>query len=247
MDSRVRSYLAELIGAFLLVYVGAGTVCAYHLERPLRLEVVGVALAEGFILAILLSATTLISEGCCNPAVTLALYVFKRFDGLRTLQLIAVQLMGAVLGGLAVGLTFDQGVLTAARYGTPHLGDALLSTERTITLAGCITGVCLEALFTAVLTLAVYVSLIDARGPRLGGVLVGMAQSVAVLFGFQLTGGAANPARWFGPLVWQATLPQGIRWGDNMVYWAGPILGAVLGAVVYAMVIGLPRAREQPR
>jgi glycerol uptake facilitator-like aquaporin len=246
MDNRFRSYLAELIGAFLVVYVGAGVVCAFHLPDPWRPDVTGVALGEGLILAVVLSATTLVSEGCCNPAVTLTLYVFKRFERGHTLLLIVVQLIGAVLGGLALRLTFGDRVLIDARLGTPHLGAALLDHGRT-TLSGCVAGVCLEAVFTAVLTLAVFVSLLDKRGPKLGGVLIGMAQVVAVLFGFYLTGGAANPARWFGTVIWQATVEPSIRWDDHMVYWAGPILGAMAAGLVYTTVIGLPKTATTER
>jgi aquaporin Z len=247
MDSRLRSYLAELIGSFLLVYVGAGTVCAFHLPSPWRLEVTGIALAEGFVLAVLLSATSLVSLGCCNPAVTLTLYIFKRFDRAQTFFLIVAQLLGAVLGGLAVRLTFATQVLVDARGGTPHLGASLLA-DNAVTLGGRVAGVCLEALFAALLTLAVFVSLIDKRGPQVGGVLVGMAQAVAILFGFYLTGGAANPARWFGTVVWEATLPKGINWDDNMVYWAGPVAGSLIAGLIYAAVIGPPqKATERPR
>ncbi len=65
-----------------------------------------------------------------------------------------------------------------------------------------------------------------------------------ILFGFYLTGGAANPARWFGPLVWQATLSTGIQLGDHMVYWAGPIAGALIGALIYSAIFGMPQRRS---
>ncbi len=181
MDRNLRSYLAEMVGTFLLVYVGAGTVCAFYLpvSSSLHPEVTGIALAEGFVLAILLTATTLISDGCCNPAITLMLYVFKRYELSQTLLLILVQLIGAVLAGLCVLLTFAEPVLIAARLGTPHLTEALMTAtdgRPTLGLASLASGVVLEAFFTAVVTLAILVSLVDQRGPRVGGMLVGMAQ-----------------------------------------------------------------------
>src|SRR5262245_14978627 len=102
MDKALRAYLAELAGTFALVFLCALTVVATHLplgaNQP-RVGLVGVAVAQGCVLAVLLSATTLVSEGCLNPAVTLALWVTKRFAGRQTLALIAVQLMGAVAAG----------------------------------------------------------------------------------------------------------------------------------------------------
>jgi aquaporin Z len=241
MDTKLRAYLAEFLGTFVLVYLGAGTVCAFYLPEGYRVEVTGVALAVGAVLAVMLSTTYLVSGGCLNPAITLLLYVYKRYDRGQMFLLIVVQLIGAVLGGLAVRLTFSDGVLTAARMGTPHLTGALLGPEHTLTLGGRFTGVCLEIFFTALLTVAVFVSLIDKRGPRVGGMLVGLAQAAAIVFGFYLTGGAANPARWFGPVVWEATLPpHGPVWDDHMVYWAGPFVGALVGALLYSAVIGPP-------
>ena len=57
-------------------------------------------------------------------------------------------------------------------------------------------------------------------------------------FGFYLTGGSANPARWLGPWVWETLLPKGMRWDDHMVYWAGPALGSMAGAVVMRALVG---------
>jgi MIP family channel proteins len=247
MDTRLRAYLAEFLGTFVLVYFGAGVICAFYLpSNPLRVEVTGIALAEGFALAVLLSTTYLVSGGCLNPAIALMLYVYRRYDRTQLIFLIAVQLLGAVVAGLALRLTFTDAVLVPARFGTPHLMPSLL-VEGSVALSSRFTGVCLEILFTALLTVAVFVSLVDRRGPQVGGVLVGMTQAAIILFGYYLTGGAANPARWFGPLVWQATLPGGIRWDDHMVYWAGPILGALVGALLYSAIIGPPEQGKERR
>jgi glycerol uptake facilitator-like aquaporin len=113
-----------------------------------------------------------------------------------------------------------------------------------VTAAALLTGGALEALFTALLTFAVFATLLDTRGPKVGGLGAGMAQAAIVAFGFWLTGGCANPARWFGPAVWEPTLPE--VWGqhrlaDHAVYWAGPVVGALAGGWLYATFI-LPSA-----
>src|SRR5260370_19662966 len=112
MDKVLRAYLAELIGTFVLVFLCAVTVCAAHLPLPEgqpRVGLVGLAVAQGCVLAALLSATTLVSEGCLNPAITLTLWATHPFEGRQTPALIAVQLMGAVAGGaLAVALVTDD-------------------------------------------------------------------------------------------------------------------------------------------
>jgi glycerol uptake facilitator-like aquaporin len=74
-----------------------------------------------------------------------------------------------------------------------------------------------------------------------------MAQIAIVLFGFHLTGGCANPARWFGSAIWQLSLSSGpatVRpMADHLVYWVGPIVGALAGGVFYTAVILPPEKR----
>src|SRR5262249_37589147 len=126
MDKALRACLAELFGTFCLVFLCAATVCAAHLGGWPPLGLVGIALAQGCVVAALLSATTLASEGCLNPAVTLALWVTKRFEGRQTLALLAVQLIGAVAAGGLVLAVFSERlvgerVLADSFVGTPHL------------------------------------------------------------------------------------------------------------------------------
>jgi MIP family channel proteins len=249
MDSTLRSYLAELLGTFVLVFVGAGTVCAYYLTTAPPLDVTSFALAEGFTLAVLITAVWPLSPGCFNPAITLMLYVFKRLELRRMLTLIVMQLLGAVLAGLALRLTFSTDVLKEAHFGAPYLKTFLTESGKELHVGpgSLISGVGIEMLLTALVTVAVFATLLDPRGPRMGGVAVGLAQAAAVLFGFRLTGGAANPARWFGPVVWELTVP-GLTHplADHAVYWAGPILGALLGGFAYGALI-LPADRTSPQ
>lgn len=251
MDEKLRGYLAELIGTFVFVFFAAGAICAYYV--PLggyRPEVAGVAMAEGFTLAVLLTATLPVSPGCFNPALTLMLWVFKRLDGKRTLGLVVAQLLGAALAGLAVRLLFAEGTLLEARLGTPFL-KGRLEEGSTVTLGMLLTGFTVEIVLTGLLTCAVFGVLFDPRCPRLGGLLPGLAQTAIVVVGFHITGGSANPARWFGPALWQMTLTSGATLqplADHAVYWAGPIVGALLGGYLYSTVILLPdKGRESRR
>lgn len=247
MDRTFRCYLAELLGAFFLVFFGAGTVCGYYLTSEPRLDVTAFALAEGLTLGVMLTVAFPVSPGCFNPAITVTLWVFKRLEGGRMLALVGVQLLGAVLGGLVLRLTFADDVLRQARMGAPHLQGFLA--EGAITMGSLLSGVGIEVLGTALVTLAVFATLLDPRGVKLGGFGVGLAQAAFILLAYRLTGGAANPARWLGPVVWQMTLPgwQALRpLADHAVYWAGPLLGALLGGYLYSALI-LPPGSERER
>lgn len=241
MDPKLRMYLAELVGTFVLVFVGAGAVCSTFLTTEPRLGVTAAALAEGCTLAVVLSATFLVSTGCLNPAITLVLWVFKRLDTVSAFVLILMQLVGASLAGLALRGLFAFDVAADSHLGAPYLR-ALQATEGAGRMESLVSGTGVELVLTFLLTLAVFASLIDRRGPRLGGLVVGLAQVAVILVGFRLTGGAANPARWFGPALWQLTLPNqsAAVLGDWPVYWFGPLLGALLGGFFYSAVIVPP-------
>jgi MIP family channel proteins len=240
MDQNLRACLAELIGSFFFVFFTAGTVCALHLTGEPRLDVMGVALASGLTLAVILTATFPVSPGCLNPAVTLTLWVFKRLEGRRVLAMMVMQLLGAALAGLALRFSFDpEKVLVPARLGTPHVTAAFRGADGSLGVAALLSGLGVEVVLTCLLTLAIFATLFDARAPKAGGLGAGLAQVAVVLFGFRLTGGSANPARWFGTVLWEMTLKgsstrSGIE--DHAVFWAGPILGALLAGLLYSTV-----------
>jgi glycerol uptake facilitator-like aquaporin len=246
MDQMLRMYLAELLGTFAVVFVGAGTICAGYVPQDGRApDVTTIALAEGFTLAVALTATFYVSAGCLNPAITLMLWVVRRLEGAQACGLILMQLLGSILAGLTLRLTFTLGVLESAGFGAPHLR-AFRTPAGDVTIGGLLSGIGIEVFLTCLVTVAVFSSLFDWRRPRVGGILVGLAQTAAVLLGFNLTGGAANPARWFGPVVWQMTLPHpaGSPLVDHTVYWVGPILGALLGGYAYTSLI-MPTDKER--
>ena len=212
MDTTYRTYLLEAVGTYLVVLVGAGTLCTTFLN-PLS-QVGGVTVT-----------CPLVGEAA------------------EALGLILAQLGGAFLAGCSVRFLFIDQVLTDARLGTPHL-KAVLATDGSLTLAALTTGFLLEALFTALVTLSVLTTILHPRRPQVGGLIVGLTQVAVILFGFHLTGGAANPARWFGPALWQWSV-SGIEapLAQHAVYWAGPAVGAMLDPVVYSRWIAGPESR----
>jgi glycerol uptake facilitator-like aquaporin len=253
MDLKLRMYLVELAGTFVLVLVGAGTVCAEWLNTPQggTIDVTGAALAEGFALAVALTVTFPVSPGCLNPAITLMQWVFRKLSNRQAAALIGMQLLGAALAGMVLQLTFSETVLRDAHFGAPYLKPPDWETSAGhATVGSLISGTGLETFFAFVVTLAVYASLFDPRGPRVGGILVGLAQVAVILLGFRLTGGSANPARWLGPTLWQATLSSaghGPRLSDTLIYAGGPILGALAAGFLYETLIQPPEKLREHR
>ena len=104
--------------------------------------------------------------------------------------------------------------------GTPALGEG----------TDVMQGIVIEAVLTMVLVVAVFGTAIDPRGPKIGGLAIGLAVAADIFMGGPLTGAAMNPARWFGPAVASGT------YDDWYVWWIGPLVGAAIIALVYRFV-----------
>jgi glycerol uptake facilitator-like aquaporin len=248
MDKQLRSYVRELFGTFVLVFFGAMAVCVDQLNGQTgqaTLGPVGIALAQGLGLAVGLALVVPHETGYLNPAVTLALWVYKRLEGKQAALLIASQFLGAALAGAVVRLGFagNDLVLGAARVGTPHVNLRAWDLK-TMTVAALPGSLAVEMCLTFILTMVIFATLIDPRAPKLLGpagrwlspLWVGLCGAAASLCGSGVTGAALNPARWFGTVIWEPTvdvLRGQAPFADNMVYWAGPIVGALVAGGLY--------------
>lgn len=253
MKPWMRTGLLEALGTFALVFFAAAAVCINTMTTPdgqridhspqtaVQPGLIGVALAQGLILALLLELTAAAPGGYFNPAITIVLWVFNRLATRPMLGLIICQLAGALLAGGALLLIFSPDVARSARLGTPHLNAVanLESADR----GAQVTGAGVELILTFFLVLAIFWAGKDHKpertsGPRSvhhGPALAGGTLIACVLVGFPLTGAAMNPARYLGSAAWEATLarPPGASgsFADMFVYVAGPILGALAAAV----------------
>ena len=124
----------------------------------------------------------------------------------------AAQLAGAVLAALLVGGMFGAGPVAA---GTPDLAEGVSFG----------TGTVLEVAATFFLVLVIFGTAVDQRAPRsIFPVAIGLTVALDIMAIGPITGAAMNPARVFGP-----ALASG-HWQNHLLYWVGPLVGAVLGA-----------------
>ena len=216
----LRAYVAEFLGTFGLIFIGAGSVCTDAISSG-GIGLVGVALAHGLVLALMISALMRFSGGHFNPAVSIALWLSKKFP-LKDLPFyIIFQLLGGVVGALFLTWIFPMDVWREVNLGTPGLGPDI----------GFGSGVFVELLITFFLVLMVFGTAADPKGPRqLAGLAIGLTLAFDILFAGPLTGGAANPARAFGP-----ALVSGY-WEGHLVYWIGPILGGIIAGMTYQFI-----------
>jgi len=219
---RLSSVLvAEAIGTFLFFFVGAGAVVLGAHSGEGGGGLVGVALAHGLALAVLVSALGPVSGGHFNPAVTFGVWITRRIESVRAALYVVAQLVGAVAAGLALRAVFNEASWGPVALGTPKVDPAI----------GVTAAIIVEAILTVLLMLAVLGTAIDRRAPKIGGLAIGLAVAADILMGGPLTGAAMNPARWFGPAVASGTFT------DWYVWWIGPLLGAAVAALIYRYVL----------
>src|SRR5438552_14842014 len=214
--SYVKPLIAELIGTFAFVFIGAGSIITNTLTQG-AIGTLGIALAHGLALSIMITVFAATSGGHINPAVTIAMLVTRRIAPLLGLLYIVAQLVGATLAGLLLRAVYPQAVWQAAQLGTSMLAPGVSFG----------TGVLVEAALTFFLLLAVFGTAVDPRAPKIGGFGIGLTVAFDILMGGALTGASMNPARTFGPAL------AGGFWNGWYVYWIGPVAGGVIAGMVY--------------
>jgi MIP family channel proteins len=226
-DKLSTSLLAELIGTFALVFIGAGA-------GALGIGgLVGVAFAHGLVVIGFAYAYGHISGTHINPAVTLGVWAAGKIDTARALSYVFFQLLGGilaaytlywVLGGAETGL------------GATHLQHGLVVGNATIAITPAV-GMVLEAILTFFLVNAVMNAGISGKATIPGGLAIGFTLVFCILMGGPLTGASLNPARSLGP-----ALATG-DFSDLWVYFVGPILGGVIAGLLYK---GIFEERKAP-
>ena len=220
-----RHFIAEFIGTFALVFVGSGAIMSAKISgSPAAL--VEVALAHGLVLAVMVSALMRIS-GHFNPAVTLAFLATRRIEAMMAGLYIIAQILGAVAAAYALRATFPEAIFMATRGGGQSIaldtsgGQAFL----------------LEAIATFLLMFVIYGTVVDLRGPKIGGLGIGFVVAADILAIGSRTGASMNPARSFGPAVASGVFEA------QFLYWTAPVVGALVAAVLYEFLF-MRRGRE---
>jgi MIP family channel proteins len=219
---KLRLYGSEMLGTFVLVFVGVGSIgAAKAAHAPPGVDLLAVALAFGSAVAVVVAAMGHVSGAHINPAVTFALLVTNKIKIGDGLAYIASQLVGAVLAtALCQGLMGTSVAAGAATSVSPHIS--------------LMQGLGMEIVSTFFLVLVIFGTAVDMRAQKLPALFIGLTVTLDILVAGPYTGASMNPARSFGPAL------IGGVWSGHWVYWVGPLAGGSLAAIVYAAVF-LPR------
>jgi MIP family channel proteins len=214
-----RAGFAEFIATMLLVFFGPGSFIAAGITQPgaaLTADKLWViAAGNGLAISVLIWTTGHISGGHLNPAVTFAAWITGKIDLQRGVLYVVAQLLGAVAGSSLLAYVMPDAI--QGNVGATVLGAGVDAS----------TGLVVETILTFALVGVIFMTALHPRGPgNVAPLAIGLVVLVDILVGVQLTGASMNPARTFGPAV-----VAGI-WADHWIYWVGPLLGALIAAVL---------------
>lgn len=270
---KAKALWAEFFGTFTLIFVGMMAIATNAMARADAIAGaihgknagiaqttalvgalnmgdigrVGIALAHGLAIAVMVSATMAVSGGNLNPAVSFGLFLSKRITGKRMLAYWVVQFAGAIAGAFLADVLLPQAAMQSAdmynaSYGLPAVAASLSDPQNGIFIMGVpVMALLIEAMITFFLVYVVLGTGVDRRAHKVGGLFIGLTITMGILAAGPLTGGSMNPARWLGPAFLMSGQPAGgaggviggIAYANWGVYILGPLLGAAIAAIAY--------------
>jgi aquaporin Z len=226
---------AEFFGTWWLVFGGCGSAVLAAGFPKLGIGFLGVALAFGLTLLTMAYTIGHISGCHINPAVTIGLWVGKRFPGGEVLPYILAQVLGAIAAAgvlyvIASGAPdFELGGFASNGFGEHSPGQ--------YSLLSC-------AVAEVVLTFAFLMIILgatDERAPKgFAPIAIGLGLTLIHLIGIPVTNMSVNPARSTGPAVFVGDWAIVQLW----LFWAAPIAGGAIAGVVYPLIAEAPKAVE---
>jgi len=231
-----RAGIAEALGVFFLVFVGGSAICMdAFMKLPgvapatgiVGIGFVGIALAHGLALMAAIYMTAGKSGAHINPAVSIGLWAIGKINANRMLVYVVLQLVGAVIAGVAIWAMFSMFKSNAPYLGNPSYIDDP-SSDYALSMVKAIG---IEALLTFLLMTVVLNTAVDAgrTARQMFGIAIGLTVTFCILIAGPYTGAAMNPARYFGTAVVSGKLSQ------LAVYFVGPIVGALIASFFYKL------------
>lgn len=232
-----KKFIAELIGTFFLVFFGTGSaVVTLLIDEGVDSGAAGIGLLGGLgdwlAIGLAFGLTVMaciylfgkISGAHLNPAVTIGLLVSKNISLIDSVYYIVAQVIGATLGSLLLFVCLGSPAVTIGGLGATAPGLSV----------GYIPAMIAECIGTFFLMLVVMGVAVDKNAdPGFAGISIGMTVAAVIVVLGAFTGASINPARTFGPYLMDTLLGGANLWGFFPIYLVGPIVGAILAALLY--------------
>jgi aquaporin Z len=243
-----RKLLAELVGTFWLVFGGCGSAvlaAAVFIQQgssPINIGIglVGVSLAFGLTVVTMAYAIGHISGCHLNPAVTIGLVAGGRFKAADAAGYVVAQVIGGVLAaGLLMVIAGGKPGFAIDPTSPGHFatnGYGAFSPEK-YTMGACFAA---EVVLTAIFLFVIMGSTAKAAPAGFAPLAIGLCLALIHLVGIPVTNLSVNPARSTGPAVVVLSRNSSTPLEQLWLFWAAPVVGAVVGAVLYKSVSGEP-------
>jgi MIP family channel proteins len=237
-DRGLSAYIAELVGTFVLVLFIALIVSIYARTGISTPEFAVIGLLHAFLLMMLIQTLGGTSGAHFNPAVTIGLAAVRKIGPQAALGYIAMQVIGAIAGAALCKLMLSE-VFMGPNLGNPSVSELLAG--KTLLGALC------ELVGTFALVWAIMGVAVNPRGTRdWAGFVIGATLGFAVLAFAPLTGAGLNPARALGPAIVAGNFIGGFG-HFAVVYILGPIVGGLMAALGYKLLVLDPQERGGER
>jgi len=226
----VKKYSAEFIGTFWLVLGGCGSAVLAAAFPDVGIGLLGVSLAFGLTVLTMAVAIGHISGCHLNPAVSIGLWAGGRFEAKYLLPYIMAQVLGAIVAGgiLYIIASGKAGFDVSAGFASNGFGEH--SPGGYSLLAVLVTEVVMTMMFITVILGAT-----DKRAPQgLAPIAIGLCLTLIHLISIPVSNTSVNPARSTGVALFAGDWAITQLW----LFWVAPIVGAVLGALIYRFVGG---------
>ncbi len=224
----MKAYLAEFVGTFWLVLGGCGSAVLAAAFPDLGIGLLGVSLAFGLTVVTMAYAIGHISGCHLNPAVSIGLCAGGRFPAGRLLPYIAAQVLGGIAAGgiLYVIASGSADFDVAAGFASNGYGE---HSPGGYTMASVL--VC-EIVMTAMFLLVILGATDPRAPPGFAPLAIGLALCLIHLVSIPVSNTSVNPARSTGVALYVGDWATAQLW----LFWVAPIVGAVLGALIYRVI-----------
>ncbi len=224
----MKAYAAEFFGTFWLVLGGCGSAVLAAAFPNVGIGLTGVSLAFGLTVVTMAYAIGHVSGCHLNPAVSIGLWAGGRFEAKRLVPYIVAQVLGAIVAGGVLYLIASgkAGFDVSAGFASNGFGEH--SPGKYSLVAALLTEVVMTMMF-----LIVIMGSTDQRAPAgFAPLAIGLALTLIHLISIPVTNTSVNPARSTGVAVFVGDWAVAQLWA----FWVAPIVGAVLGAVIYRWI-----------
>jgi aquaporin Z len=226
----MKSYAAEFVGTFWLVLGGCGSAVLAAGFPDVGIGLLGVSLAFGLTVMTMAYAIGHISGCHLNPAVSIGLWAGGRFEAGQLGPYIVAQVLGGIVAGgvLYVIASGQAGFDVSAGFASNGFGEH--SPGGYSMLSALVTEVVMTMMF-----LIVILGATDKRAPAgFAPIAIGLCLTLIHLISIPVTNTSVNPARSSGVALYVGDWATSQLW----LFWVAPIVGALLGAVVYKFIAG---------